>query len=963
MPRRLRPAVLASLPCLLPAQQLTRDLNQTFNSVPFTYRLSYAESDGQRAFFDGWSQDTGTELWITDGTVPGTHLLRDLRPGADSERPQPIGFLGNRLLLSTVDDATGRSSNLWVSDGTTQGTIPLSNAPSSVGGFFELGTAQGRLIFFAYNANALWSTDLTTAGTQQNAACTVQGFAPSVSLGNLVVFGANGDAAGNEPWVSNGTTAGTFRIGDIRAGGSSDPDQFTRLGNAAFFLATNAAFQTELWRTDGTAAGTARVLTTPVARQPGQERLVTAGNHLAAILGGALWSSDGTATSTQQLLPPVGTSTVRALFSDGATAYAVRGSELWVTDGTAAGTNLVVDLAPGTGNQRSVDDRSFVQQGVLWLAMSSGTVVNLDVIRSDGTAAGTSRLQVPGLQASMFAPVGNGVVLSARTLAWFPDTLFATDGNTVQTLWTATMRPGIRTGHSAAVDGVLYLALDDGTNGMELWRSDGTAAGTQMVVDLEPNGGSSMDAGSEMVALDGVLYFIASSPFHAGALRRSDGTAAGTSIVFEPSPPFPFARLQTYGHDLYFTGFDPQRSHRCVFRSDGTPAGTLPITTTVMPLGGTPYSVLGGVVIHGSPTSALQRSDGTAAGTFALPAPGPAAIAELGSRIVFVAESAGRELFVTDGTVAGTRQLTTSIPFPSSTIPAPVIWRGSACWFVNGELICSDGTVAGTTRTFPPLPPGVRELVPAGNALYCVARDAAAGAELWRTDGTVAGTFRVTDLAPSFQDGVQSVRAVALGNRLLLAASNGQDGSEPWLSDGTAAGTVRIADIAPRGSSNPQFLAVAGDRVFFLADDGVTGQELWSMPLGVLGNAALEAIGAGCAGSNGIPDLQGLAAPRIGGALDCGLQRVRPLAPVLLGLATDEAPSPWSGTCTLQLAGSVALLLATSDGLGNLRRTFAIPAAPALVGAKVVAQAGVLDPLGAGGGLAFSNGLLAVVGR
>jgi ELWxxDGT repeat protein len=204
MSRRLRPALLASLPCLLPAQQLVRDLNLTFVNAPSANRLSYAESDGQRAWFDGWSQDTGTELWITDGTVPGTHLLRDLLPGAASEPPQPIGFLGNRLLLSTVDAATQRSVGLWVSDGTAQGTIPVSNAPTAVGGFVGLGVAQGRLVFQAYNANALWSTDLTAAGTQQVAACTVQGFAPKVvaQAGVLDPLGAGGGLA-----FSNGLLA------------------------------------------------------------------------------------------------------------------------------------------------------------------------------------------------------------------------------------------------------------------------------------------------------------------------------------------------------------------------------------------------------------------------------------------------------------------------------------------------------------------------------------------------------------------------------------------------------------------------------------------------------------------------------------------------------------------------------------------------------------------------------------
>ncbi len=50
---------------------------------------------------------------------------------------------------------------------------------------------------------------------------------------------------------------------------------------------------------------------------------------------------------------------------------------------------------------------------------------------------------------------------------------------------------------------------------------------------------------------------------------------------------------------------------------------------------------------------------------------------------------------------------------------------------------------------------------------------------------------------------------------------------ELWKSDGTAEGTVLVGDLNPGGSSNPIPLVGVNEVVYFLADNGTTGQELW----------------------------------------------------------------------------------------------------------------------------------------
>jgi len=953
----------------LPAQQLARDVNQT----PYTGELAYgslqfASSDGQRACFDGWSQDGGIEPWVTDGTVAGTRLLRDLVPGAASSGPEPIQWVGNRLLLATRSGL--QRGRLWVTDGTPAGTVPVSDAPSSPGSFRGLGVLQGRAIF---GGMELWASDLTAAGTVQVAAVQVRGtYVQSGSLGNRLVFQGVGDAAGNEPWVTDGAAAGTLRLADVHPTMGSSPDWFTPFGNHVYFLATGAAGTAELWRTDGTPAGTQLVVATGFVRNTSStERLVRAGGSLLAVLGGALWRSDGTLAGTALLLP-AGSNPVGGLVSDGTTAFAVCGSQLWRSDGTVAGTQFVVDLGAVLAPPRMVLWRSFVHQGRAMLACSSyGT--GLTVVASDGTAAGTTTANVPGTNAPGLLRLGSRMLVMGLNLGGQGTPFLAISDGTAagtQTLWTPSARSGNTVQKSVTCNGVLFTFASDGVHGLEPWRSDGTAAGTYMVADLYPGQDGSIGSYSEILALDGVVYFTALTPATGMALWRSDGTASGTTCVYDALGAQGGApgQLQAEGHGLYFADFDPLGTRLTVLRTDGTVAGTVPVTGNLLTYHFLylSFGVANGVVVAAGANHSLWRTDGTAAGTWALPGPWPSGCTRLGDRIVFFGYTGGGQnppLWVTDGTVAGTQQLLGSVA-GAATAGSLRPWKNGLARLQGTELVVTDGTVAGTTRTVLPLPGDALSSAFAGAFVYVVAEDPQHGRELWRSDGTAAGTLRVTDLAPGFQHGVAAVSGTALGDRVLLAASDGLDGLEPYVSDGTAAGTLRIADLAPGGgSSNPQFLGVAGERLYYLADDGVTGMEPGSMPLGVVGNPALESLGIGCAGAAGLPELAA-GTPRLGGQIGYQLRRARAFAPCLFGFSVGRATTVLQGGCVLHLGGGAVAVLTGANGLGEAGYGLAVPNDPAFVGLGIAAQALVVDAAGTAlPGLAASQGLLAVLGR
>jgi ELWxxDGT repeat protein len=81
------------------------------------------------------------------------------------------------------------------------------------------------------------------------------------------------------------------------------------------------------------------------------------------------------------------------------------------------------------------------------------------------------------------------------------------------------------------------------------------------------------------------------------------------------------------------------------------------------------------------------------------------------------------------------------------------------------------------------------------------------------------------------------------------------EGTEPWVTDGTPAGTYRLDDISPGAGSSVSFapgMSEMNGYIFFPADDGTTGYELWAVDagttaagvpaMGTLGSVAMAAL-------------------------------------------------------------------------------------------------------------------------
>lgn len=142
------------------------------------------------------------------------------------------------------------------------------------------------------------------------------------------------------------------------------------------------------------------------------------------------------------------------------------------------------------------------------------------------------------------------------------------------------------------------------------------------------------------------------------------------------------------------------------------------------------------------------------------------------------------------------------------------------------DVFATDGTPAGT------VPMGLTGVgvqvhngtpVAVGPNVFFLGRTAAHGQELWKTDGTPAGTQRVTDLNPGQTDAFADLLTPWNGYCWFTAVVPLGANYGLWRSDGTTAGTVRVGVW----SATLRRLTVAGGKLFFVAIDATSGDELW----------------------------------------------------------------------------------------------------------------------------------------
>ncbi len=432
---------------------------------------------------------------------------------------------------------------------------------------------------------------------------------------------------------------------------------------------------------------------------------------------------------------------------------------------------LVFDIDDSVGFSSSPDDKVSVN-GVLFFSATT-SANGRELYKSYGTAGGTRVLRDINSSGDGIETSSNVPVLAVMgDFVYFPAN---------------------------------HVAVGGGGDGVELFRSDGTASGTDIVKNINAGGDGLDGDNTDFAVLNNELYFSANDGSSGWELWKSDGTATGTVQVKDiynngswSSNP---ANLTVMGGTLYFSANDGTAGIE-LWKSDGTAGGTTLVKTINTDGDSSPsnLTVMGGMlyfVANDGGGIDLWKSDGTEPGTVKVKDINPGFMSDLtvsGGKLFFVCDGGitGEELWVSDGTEIGT-YLVEDINANGSSYPS--------------------------------------DLTDMNGILYFSADDDSNGEELWRSDGTESGTYIVKDICPTCGGGPQNM-VNADGTLYFSAQDDIFDGHELWKSDGTESGTVQVQDINSSGSSWPKDFLYADGILYFTATRSTNeGAELWKLDI------------------------------------------------------------------------------------------------------------------------------------
>jgi ELWxxDGT repeat protein len=727
-------------------------------------------------FFVANNGINGEELWKSDGTSAGTRLVKDILRVAGSSKPRDLTALNGKVYFSANDGQKG--FELWTSDGTEAGTMiiqdinPAAKASSSPE---QMLNVNGTLYFFAndgINRKQLWKSN----GAIGNATL-VKVIRPGANnfinllakLGDEVFFEANDGVHGSELWKSNGTDAGTFMVKDITPGPGSATQyatphiEFLNESNGKIYFLGVAEGWLDLWVSDGTEAGTYPI---------------TAEND-----PGFPWRHFG-------LIPYHGLTYFGGMGND-ENSYL----ELWKSDGTFAGTSMLYDNI-GDGYYGNIhltvykDKIYFFLHGELYL--TDGTAPGKQFVQKFGPQSGSAPQELTDVDGELFFKTGS-----------FYSKIWKSNGTAEGTI---EVSPGFRyVSELTNVNGTVYFAGTDYQGNAELWKNDGTVEGTTMVVDLttDPNAENQSSMPKNLIEYNGALYFTALTPWHGFHLFTSDGTAAGTRTVMDAEyHEQGFAnpeQLTKAGGKLFFTAISGKGNELFVYDGVNQPALTRDIKIHYMgsyPINLTEYN---GILYFQADNRGngyeLWRSDGTTAGTYIMK---DIRRDDLGS---------GETLAPVD---MGGMMATSDLLFFSAIKPNGI----NALWK-------SDGTGTGTRPIVEFAgTPQVHLLAASGNTItYVLQYDSYV--ELWKSNGTVAGTTMIRSIPEMRYIDPSKVETL---NEVHYFVGYDFYRYQIWRTDGTTSGTYEI-----QSSGIPHELKASGGKLYLSLDNPDYGWELFTI--------------------------------------------------------------------------------------------------------------------------------------
>ena len=809
------------------------------------------------AYFLATTPETGIEVFSSDGTPGGTNLLKDAVPGVGGNATN-LTRANGKIFFTSGDSSSSGNMEPWVSDGTPGGTFKLKEIAPGVGGSSAYSFSEGPngITYFladdatrslaangsqVFNGPALWATDGTEAGTYKVKDVNTYSYGPSngsyitaqssisslLACGGKAYFSASDDNynSWNELWVTDGTDAGTQEVKDINL-------VPTTIGISMFSP------------TLGTIAANA---TSNGGSSPQNFTCMNGILYFSADdgYGRTLWRSDGTSAGTFMVRPPSDGSypnspqritvlgnriIMNAMAWDYGPSLSAFGYELWVSDGTSAGTTMIKDILPGSANGYPENFTTFNSQVYFTANDARGT----ELWRTDGTTVGTLFVR----DVNTTAPGASGA----------PRNLFVYNNK-------------------------LFFTANDGIVGEELWVSNGTGVGTTLVKDIFPGISDMLDTSNNsanrpfFAASSNSLVFVANSAIYGQEMWFTDGTEANTQLLkdFNSLPGSANAHgAIAFNGKIYFSAASAEYGQE-LWSTDLTSGNTVqvvdlwPGASSGFDASNSHFTIFNGRLYFSarSPTSGweLWSTDGTTQGTtlaIDLYSPanfsgsGPTNLTVCNGRLFFNQLGSGpygsiSTLFSFNGTTA-TQVFNRTLNARSFACLNNVLYFVGENYVTantrDSEVWRSDGTLAGTSLMFDAYPgtcstiacsSGASNLTVANNLLYFTARDSTAGtgtgSELYVSDGTGAGTS-VIDIVPGLSSSSPAFLTVFRGE-LWFRATTSAFGTD-WVShNGTS---LNFRDLTP-GAANTQIganVVVAGDLLWYRGTTTAEGNELHS---------------------------------------------------------------------------------------------------------------------------------------
>ena len=344
---------------------------------------------------------------------------------------------------------------------------------------------------------------------------------------------------------SDGTESGTFSVDSVNLRTGANITDLTSVGDSVFYSAivsVSSLFPSRLFKIDNNTNN-------PVLIQQNPESGGGFAGSLKAV-GNTLFFADNINS-----------------FEEGSIDR-----ELWKSDGTDAGTVLVKDI---NGIDSSNPNLLADLNGTLFFTADDGTN-GRELWKSNGTNSGTVLIKDinPG-SASSISPTpftsptsnsGNKFLDVNGTFYFVADDgingneLWKSDGTQAGTVLVEDITPGSEGSNLdnlINVNCTLFFTVNNGSNRTELWKSNGTESGTNLVADINPGANSSNPR--NLRNIDGVLYFAADDGSNGTELWKSDGTADGTVLVGDINPGGASSNpqdLTVVNGELYFSADD-----------------------------------------------------------------------------------------------------------------------------------------------------------------------------------------------------------------------------------------------------------------------------------------------------------------------------------------------------------------------------------------------------------------------